>query len=298
MKNIFLKTLTSLSLGLVLSGLSLSAQEPSQSLLWQIETPKGELSYLFGTYHLLGSDYLKKYPQLAKKWKNSQTTVVETVMDSSLMVQMAMKGMMTQQSLKDLVDSADYQLLLPIFKQLQLPEVMAQRMKPIVINAAYAVQMAEENTPANFNYGGTPIDVFFASQAKAMGQEVIALETMLEQMDMLFESQSLEEQASDLVALAKEPQTGKEVMTQIITAYQQQNLQKMYELSLEHDEMGGNLDVLLHQRNAAWVKTLTPILNKGNAFIAVGALHLPGEGGLLERLSTMGYVLSPVVYAQ
>ena len=297
MKHLFFKALASLGLGLLLGTQTLSAQEPN-ALLWQIEDPKGATSYLFGTYHLLGADYLKQYPKLEQTWKNCHTTVVETVIDSSQLMQMALMSMMTEQSLSDLIDSADYVLVKKIFETMELPEVAAQRMKPIVITAGYTVQLAQENTPEGFTFGGTPIDLYLATQAKADGRSVIALETMLEQMKMLYEGQSLEEQAADLVAMAKEPELGADVMAEIVAAYQAQDLQKMYDLSLENEEMGGNLDLLLHQRNANWIKTLEPILTKGNAFIAVGALHLPGEGGLIERLSDLGYKLSPVIYAE
>jgi uncharacterized protein YbaP (TraB family) len=36
------------------------------------------------------------------------------------------------------------------------------------------------------------------------------------------------------------------------------------------------------------------MLEKGNAFIAVGALHLPGETGLVSLLRERGYTVSPV----
>ncbi|RLA04876.1 MAG: hypothetical protein DRQ60_03605 [Gammaproteobacteria bacterium] len=40
------------------------------------------------------------------------------------------------------------------------------------------------------------------------------------------------------------------------------------------------------------VERLLPILKEGKAFIAVGALHLPGESGLLQRLHKLGYQIT------
>ena len=37
-----------------------------------------------------------------------------------------------------------------------------------------------------------------------------------------------------------------------------------------------------------------PLLEKGNAFIAVGALHLPGAEGLVELFRQSGYKVTPV----
>jgi uncharacterized protein YbaP (TraB family) len=35
-----------------------------------------------------------------------------------------------------------------------------------------------------------------------------------------------------------------------------------------------------------------PLLEKGNVFIAIGALHLPGEEGVVELLRAKGYRLT------
>ena len=42
------------------------------------------------------------------------------------------------------------------------------------------------------------------------------------------------------------------------------------------------------------MKRAAPLLAKGGAFIAVGALHLPGKGGLIERARAAGYRVTKV----
>ena len=51
------------------------------------------------------------------------------------------------------------------------------------------------------------------------------------------------------------------------------------------------MDGLLIGRNRAWMPRLIGHVDAGNAFIAVGALHLPGETGLIELLRAEGYTL-------
>jgi uncharacterized protein YbaP (TraB family) len=41
---------------------------------------------------------------------------------------------------------------------------------------------------------------------------------------------------------------------------------------------------------------MEPYLKQGGAFVAVGALHLPGEQGLLRLLGRRGYTLPAVDY--
>ena len=48
-------------------------------------------------------------------------------------------------------------------------------------------------------------------------------------------------------------------------------------------------DLLLIGRNATMAERAAPLLAKGGAFVAVGALHLPGKGGLIARFRAMGY---------
>ncbi len=39
---------------------------------------------------------------------------------------------------------------------------------------------------------------------------------------------------------------------------------------------------------------LTPLLKDGGVFVAVGALHLTGKDGLVERLRGLGYTVTKV----
>jgi uncharacterized protein len=51
---------------------------------------------------------------------------------------------------------------------------------------------------------------------------------------------------------------------------------------------------LMVGRNAAMAARAEPLLAAGGAFIAVGALHLPGKQGLIERFRAAGYGVSKV----
>jgi uncharacterized protein YbaP (TraB family) len=53
-------------------------------------------------------------------------------------------------------------------------------------------------------------------------------------------------------------------------------------------------DILITQRNDAWMKTLPNLLSTKNCFIAVGFLHLNYTCGLLEQLKEHGFLVSPV----
>jgi hypothetical protein len=52
--------------------------------------------------------------------------------------------------------------------------------------------------------------------------------------------------------------------------------------------------VLLVGRNAVMAERAAPLLASGGAFIAVGALHLSGKDGLIERFRADGYAMTKV----
>jgi uncharacterized protein YbaP (TraB family) len=49
---------------------------------------------------------------------------------------------------------------------------------------------------------------------------------------------------------------------------------------------------LLDTRNTRMIERMQPQLAEGGAFVAVGALHLPGENGILKHLEDRGYRLT------
>ena len=51
---------------------------------------------------------------------------------------------------------------------------------------------------------------------------------------------------------------------------------------------------LLTDRNRLMVERMLPLLDAGDAFVAVGAMHLPGADGLLALLAERGYQIERV----
>lgn len=47
-------------------------------------------------------------------------------------------------------------------------------------------------------------------------------------------------------------------------------------------------------RNSRMVERMQDYLHKGNAFIAIGALHLPGEKGVLHLLEQKGFTVTAI----
>jgi uncharacterized protein YbaP (TraB family) len=86
------------------------------------------------------------------------------------------------------------------------------------------------------------------------------------------------------------------IVEKSIQAYLKRDLGAMWEInnSMMEDEADKNLNEaflqrVLYDRNQRMVGRMQPRLAEGEAFIAVGALHLYGDKGVLSLLQSRGY---------
>ena len=89
------------------------------------------------------------------------------------------------------------------------------------------------------------------------------------------------------------------MIEQLIQTYLSRDIDKLQSLSKslgpDDPEMIELLnDILVVKRNINMSERLSAILDHGNAFIAVGALHLPGPEGIIRLLENKGYKLTAV----
>jgi hypothetical protein len=89
-----------------------------------------------------------------------------------------------------------------------------------------------------------------------------------------------------------------EIFARLIDAYLTQDLNAFYVL-MEEMAVGQQADLqeffeseLIAGRNRRMVERILPRLAEGNALIAVGALHLPDEVGVLRLLEQRGYTIA------
>lgn len=267
----------------------------AQSVFWEIESPEGKVSHLLGTYHLLGAEFLGAHPKMQAAFEESDAVIVETIMDSAQLMKVAMSGFDPTVSLQKLSDSAEYALIKGVMEPLLgIPLSAADQIFPMNLSVTYSVQLAAKCMPEELRYDGAPIDIFLGWEAAKDNKQVVGLESLQEQMNILFRSQTPEEQMRDLLSLLSDTSAARRTTKQLVQAYAEGDLETMYNLSMEMEESMGDMNAWLDDRNIAWMPQLKPLLNEGDCFIAVGALHLPGENGLLRLLKDAGYTMRPV----
>jgi hypothetical protein len=145
---------------------------------------------------------------------------------------------------------------------------------------------------------GLPLDLMLQTEAVFAGKRSYALETMAEQL-AVFDGLPLEDQVEILKSMLAERRRESADIEPLVRAYLARDLAALMH-HVQARSVGDDrlqqalLQRLLLARNRLMAERVIPRLNEGNAFIAVGAGHLPGRDGLLMLLHQRGYRVTPV----
>jgi uncharacterized protein YbaP (TraB family) len=77
-------------------------------------------------------------------------------------------------------------------------------------------------------------------------------------------------------------------------AYTRNDLNTLHKLMYAGTYKREEMKPLLDDRNHYWMQQLPELMKDQSLFIAVGALHLVGETGLVQELRKKGYTVTPV----
>lgn len=284
-----------LLLSLVLPGTVDAQKNADNAIFWEISgNGLARPSYLFGTYHLLSGAYLKKLPRVEGAFKAADGVVVETEMDSSKIIQMFSMLVMKDKKLSDLVSKEDYALLAnEIQKSTGTPIELLGQLKPSFITVMLTVTYARAGMSSELaEYNGAPLDAYFATTGRQKKKVVSTFESTEEQMRLLFDHYTDEEQARQLVEFVRSKDEMVAVQDELLSLYLSGDLNGLYKLYQKYEKRFGDTSWLLDDRNINWMKQIPAMLDEGNRFIAVGALNLAGKKGLVELLRKEGYTVT------
>ena len=266
------------------------------SLLWKISgNGLSEPSYLFGTYHLMNDEFLKKIKGLKKALRSSEAVVGELVMTPELSAQLMPYMIMENTTLDSVLTPSQYDSVAAAVKEnLSAPMFLLNKMKPIVIYTMLGAAQAQKSGLVKKSKG-VPMDIFFQEEGKKEGKKIIGLETAKEQADILFNNYPVERQVELLMEFLKSGgQVNEAEGERLNECYTQQKLDCLTELF----EKAGYSDAesldLLNKRNIRWIPQLEKLMKEQSCFVAVGALHLTGKDGLIVLLRKQGYVVEPM----
>ncbi len=279
---------------LLISVFSVEAQ-----LLWKV-SGKGlkQDSYLFGTHHLISTSILDSIPGLFPAFNSTTAVVSEIVLnsfDSNQKIQ-EWATLPDSISMSSLLSPDDFEILdTELENALKIRLKFVDKLHPAMIQTLFQVYLFQKLEKIDDK---PKSDSYFQIVANEKGIPVIGLETIDDQLQFLFPKDDLQTQAKELVEFVKRKDEAIIELTELNRLYKLGKINELLELNAASNKKWGVTSEenakLLDNRNIDWVKKLPEIFNSGPCFVAVGALHLPGEKGIISLLKKVGYKVVPV----
>ena len=260
--------------------------------LWKVTKGDAVPSYIFGTMHSKDPRILHLPGIIMQVFMASNTAVFETSLkDDELARNQQMMLLEPGQSLKEKLGEPRFNELSRIAAKYGMAPVTLDRVK---VWAAAAIISQPPPNPQSGEHTLTLLDKELEKSARQSGKRVIALESNAEQL-AIFNSMSDAVQLEYLdQAIDENHQLNEELET--MTSYYLSGNTGWIACNLEEtlQETSAALSKimttdLIYMRNHRMVERMLPELQRGNAFIGIGALHLPGEEGVLSLLEKLGY---------
>ena len=254
-------------------------------------------SYLFGTHHLIEKEKIANFDKVLAVIP--QVDVIVGEMDMSNMLDMQIKMikecMMKDTTMHQLLTAEEYAVV-----DSGLKEVVGKglkslgKMKPVMLSTMYELMLYMKQN--KLKKEPEAVDMIFQKEGKKEKKKIIGLETIEQQMDILFNSKSLKSQAQDLVKAVKDKNKSSEIMIKLNEAYLKGDLTAMSKLSEEQQMSETDKKILITNRNRNWVEQLKKLIPEKSCFVCAGCLHLADEDGLVQLLKNSGYTVEAVIY--
>ncbi|TAE49674.1 MAG: TraB/GumN family protein [Bacteroidetes bacterium] len=110
----------------------------------------------------------------------------------------------------------------------------------------------------------------------------------------LMDQYSLEEKTSILMDNYRNKNALCQTYRGLLRAYREQDLDRLWLIAQRAPDFGDNMGQFIEARNREWIKVLNWQMQYESMFIAVHAVQLPGEYGLLHLLRKAGYTVKPI----
>lgn len=280
--------------------LSVNAQ-----LLWKVSGNGLEKpSYVFGTHHLAPISVLDNIKGFQPALNEAEQVVVEITMDEmmsqeSMMLMHRASMIESDTTLHDLMTEDEFNMVNKFSKaNLMLDLSMMPKLKPAFISNNATVIIYLKHLDGQFNMQ-EQLDMYVQQKAKEQEKKVLAFETMQFQLNLLFNETPLKRQAELLVCMLSDQEQVFKDAKELTDAYMKQDVKTLYAITQKKtgtncDPLPAEMEAMVDNRNMHWMETLPGMMNDASTFVAVGALHLLGEKGLLNLLKEKGYTVEPV----
>ena len=268
----------------------LFAQDDS-ALFWSISKQGEPAGFLLGTIHSEDPRVLDFPLELIDKLSANQVFAMEIVPDLPT-IQRLTEYMQYQDgtTLESRVGPDRYNRLRSALIEYRVPAGWLTRMK------VWAAMMTLSVPPPETGFF---MDFSLSLRAAGAGLNVVGLETLEQQLSFM-EDMLMEQQLMLLDQALKEHDKIGEIHQQMVDNYLTGDLQALKSQTeeqleqLEPEAKQYFIEQGIDMRNRRMLESLLSHLQTDRVFVAVGALHLPGDAGLIQLLRNRGYQLTPL----
>ena len=254
-------------------------------------------SYLFGTHHLAPLSVFTENADAIDAFASAGQIVGEIDIEGNpLQVSAKMTPYMLapiDSTLSKVIPSEQYaeadSLLQEILKTPEITLKTFEIFKPAVLTQQITVTIIIQNMPGY--KAEEQLDYYFQLLGIEEGKKILAFETVEQQAEILFRSQSIQSQAEELLGILANPQDLVLEAQKLNKAYLAQDIDAMFQMAIAEDIDPEFFEKLTTQRNDNWIQQLPEIMKADSTFVAVGCLHLTGETGLVQQLRNLGYTV-------
>lgn len=283
------------------AALAATAKASPVPLLWKVSDADNAV-YLLGSFHLLKADDYPVSADIDRAFAEADKVVFEVPPEEMLDPAMAQKFL----AAAGFADGRTLSQVLPGAMREKFNRILAQRGASIAQFDAYEPWFVSLSLMLGISQqmGFRPdqgLDQYLMQQARAGGKPTGGLESIDTQLQVL-DSTPLDEQIVSLKEFLDKPTDMPGMLSDLHGAWRDGDVARLDKLTREEmwEKTPQTYRIVNVERNDAWVPQLQQMLDgqkSGDTLVVVGALHLLGSDGVIEKLRAKGYKVERVCSA-
>ncbi len=278
--------------------------ENGEGIFWKIEKPGLQPSFLFGTAHTTDKRILARLHSIEPKLRQSRALIVEIAdLSPDISRQMAIVqqyGMLPAgETLDSRLTEEERKLLGNATAAHGMPWFSARRMKASFLALTMSIPACAKIAMLR---GDTVLDARLVEFARSNQIPVIGLETVDEQLALIGTLDEDTQLSALLEAVRSGSNLTEDIFETTIRLHEAGRIAMILSLMevLKEDypaageAMEGFEGPIIAERNIRMHRRALDEMEKGGVFMAVGALHLPGETGLVGLFRDSGFTVTRI----
>ena len=266
------------------------ASHVAHPALWAVSDADTTI-YLFGTIHLLPSDYKWRTPKFDQAVAGSQQLVVETIVDENNPQEMmaALASLAFSPNLPPLAQRVPPEKRPALEAAMKKSGLPAQALDRMETWAAAFILLGNQFREMGLK-NGEGVETVLRDSFKSQGKSIGELESNKEQLGF-FDKLPEQAQRALLEGAIEDNKNMKGDFSQMLAAWARGDVEAIAKSFNRDLSASPELkQALLERRNANWSRWVEQrMATPGSVLVAVGAGHLAGSGSVVDLLKRGGY---------